>query len=670
MYSTIKSKNEAIENLREYSGQNPYLLTLKRDVFLYGTTSLLTDFVTDYINSNINFTPIKINKTVSLVDWYGEKLKEEYEIEFTPKKLLILVMLGETNAFFHCIVKYRQNMEPMQLFLPKKGVIENFLVKDFHDFQVDFERYDRLASANGVNRTLMPHQQEAVKFLLSRKKCILADDMGLGKTTSLTIAAMEGNYDSILIICPASLKTNWLDELKFYVPERDITIIESINEKTKPELEKFLGYAEGKSGLTAKKLKEEALTKGKWSENKFVILNFDILDEFYEIPKTRSKENIAKALENSPMLRFIQNKKSLLIIDEAHRLSNSKSQRYKIINDLIKRGNPEYIFLSTGTPVTNNPQNLYCLLKLLGEQITDDYNYYVQRYCGGMKIPAKGEKERWTNIFLKYVHKSSFYDLTSDEKDRLKEYIRSHARMITICKDATNLDELKGKIAHIYLRRTKEDLNNNLPPKTIHEIFYEFTPEQKAEYSKLWDEYEAAQLEADPTKEINKDLLEGAIYRRYCSNEMVPNTIKWADSFIANNEKVVIFCCYDDELYTLKDYYGDKCVIYNGKISQKEKDAAVYSFMNDENKMVFIGNIQSAGVGITLTVSHKLIFNNISFVPADNFQAQDRLHRIGQKHPVDIYFQFFKDTQYEKMWNVVLRKDYVINKIIKKEDDK
>ena len=287
-----------------------------------------------------------------------------------------------------------------------------------------------------------------------------------------------------------------------------------------------------------------------------------------------------------------------------------------------------------------------------------------------MKIPAKGEKERWTNIFLKYVHKSSFYDLTSDEKDRLKEYIRGHARMITICKDATNLDELKGKISHIYLRRTKEDLNNNLPPKTIHEIFYEFTPEQKAEYSKLWDEYEAAQLEADPTKEINKDLLEGAIYRRYCSNEMVPNTIKLADSFIVNNEKVVIFCCYDDELYTLKDYYGDKCVIYNGKISPKEKDAAVNSFMNDENKMVFIGNIQSAGVGITLTVSHKLIFNNISFVPSDNLQSQDRIHRLGQTKPVDIYFQFFKDTQYEKMWNIVLRKDYVINSIIKKEDDK
>ena len=63
---------------------------------------------------------------------------------------------------------------------------------------------------------------------------------------------------------------------------------------------------------------------------------------------------------------------------------------------------------------------------------------------------------------------------------------------------------------------------------------------QQMEYSKLWDEYEAAQLEADPTKEINKDLLEGAIYRKYCSNQMVPNTIKMTDDFISQGEKVII----------------------------------------------------------------------------------------------------------------------------------
>ena len=506
--------------------------------------------------------------------------------------------------------------------------------------------------------------------MLSRKKCVLADDMGVGKSLELSVASIEGNFDSVLIICPASLKTNWKKELSWYVPERDITIIESPIKMTKPELEKFLGYKEGRSGLSVKELQEEAKDKGKWEDNRFVIVNYDILDEFYKIPITRSKENIEKALNNSPMLQYIMNRKSLIIIDEAHRLSNNTSNRYKIIDNLIKRGSPDSVYLATGTPITNNPQNFYCLLKLINDPITDDWQYYMDRYCGAMKIPAKGEKERWTNYFLKRVNKNSWYDLNQSEKDKLKEYINENARKITIMRDATNLEELKLRVQHLYLRRTKEDIGNSLPNKTIHELFYDFNMLQEMEYAKLWDEYEAAQLEADPTKEINKELLEGAIYRKYCSNQMVPNTIKLVDEFIKNGDKVIIACCYDEELYALQDYYKDKCVIYNGKLSSKQKDEAQKAFTENPDIMVFIGNIQAAGVGITLVVSNKLVFNNISFVPGDNRQMEDRCYRIGQTKDVDIYYQMYRRTQYERMWNTVMRKELVINQVIKKENEK
>jgi SNF2 family DNA or RNA helicase len=49
---------------------------------------------------------------------------------------------------------------------------------------------------------------------------------------------------------------------------------------------------------------------------------------------------------------------------------------------------------------------------------------------------------------------------------------------------------------------------------------------------------------------------------------------------------------------------------------------------------------------------------------------EDRVHRISQTHDVDIYYQMFKGTQYEKIWNTVMRKELVINTIIKKEDEK
>lgn len=670
MFKSIKAKNEAIIKLKEYSGINPYILKLKRDVIIRNKTELLSENVVEYILTNFNFNPIPINKTVKIADWFGEKLKKDYEIEFLPEKLRIFTLIGETKTIFHVLIKYRQNMEPMEMFISKKAIIENFLIEDYHDFKVDFDRYDMLSSSKDPNRRIKSHQKEAVQFLLSRKKCILADDMGVGKSLELAVASVEGNFDSVLIICPASLKTNWKKELMWYVPERDVTIIDSPNSMTKPELEKFLGYKEGKSNLTVKELKEEAKDKGKWEDNRFVIVNFDVLDEFYQIPQTRSRENIEIAFKNSPMLQYIVNKKSLIIIDEAHRLSDNTSIRYKVINDLIKRGNPDSIYLATGTPITNSPENFYCLLKLINDPITDDWQYFMDRYCGAMKIPAKGEKERWTNYFLQKVKKNSWYDLTSQEKDKLKEYINENARKITITKESTNLDELKLRVQHLYLRRTKEDIGNSLPTKTIHEVYYNLNSLQKMEYDKLWEEYETAQLEADPTKEINKELLEGAIYRRYCAIQMIPNTIKLAEKLISEGKKVIIATCYDDEINSLKEYFGERAVMYNGKMNIKQKDAAKEAFLTNPNITVFLGNIIAASVGLTLIVSNALLFNSFSYTDAENKQMEDRIYRIGQTKDVDIYYQMFRKTRCEDVWNICLRKEAIANAVIKKEDEK
>ena len=673
IYTSAKAQNEAIEILRGYSGTNPYYLMLKRDVILKGDVKKLNAFNVEYIIENQNFVPKQIGKTIKIADWYGLKKQQDWGTEFVPQKLRVVSLLGETSTTYHCYVQYRQSVDPVMAFLPKKAVLTNFTLPDWHDYPVDFDRYDKLSMSKDPNRKLKSYQKEGVQFLLVRKKCILADQMGYGKTCELAVAAIEGNFDAVLIICPASIKTNWKKELMWYVPERDITIIESYLDKNKGELEKFLGYKEGKSGLSIAELQNEAKEVGKWGENRFVIVNYDILDEFYQIPETRSKENINIAYQNSPLLQYISGKKSLIIIDEAHRLSNTTSGRYKIIRDLIKRGKPDSVYLATGTPITNNPQNYFNLLQLIGDPVADDREYYLKRYCNAIEIPRNAkEKAKRDAISYKFIAnhgKKTWYELTDAEKDELREIIKKSVRMMTIPNGEGNLDELRDRTAHIYLRRVKEDLKG-LPNKTVHELFYDLNMEQTMEYNRLWEEYEAAQLEADPTKEVNKDLLEGAIYRKYLSNQMVPNTIKLTDSFIDKGEKVVIACCYDEELYALRDYYGDKCVIYNGKISAKEKDANVERFTNDSNVKVLIGNIVSAGVGINLVAARIVIFNNISYVPGDDIQFEDRVYRITQTKDVDIYYQIFKDTQYEKMWNIVLRKSLVINQIVKKEDEK
>ena len=675
MHQEIEKKNTAIDLLKNYDGINTYLLALKRDIITYKKVDKLTDFNVDYILKNINYQIKDINKIVRVIDWYGDELKDKWETDFRIEKVLIKKLLGETDKFYHCFIQYRKNVEPSYAFLKKNGIIGNFLLEDYHNISIDFDRYDRLSMSRTLDkpRKIKNHQKEAVQFLISRKKCILADDMGMGKSTSLTVASIEGNFDAILIICPASLKSNWFNELTNYVSEKDISIIGGVNEMKKNEIEKYLGYGEGKSGKNLNELKEEAKERGKWTDNRYVIINFDILDDVYKVSRAKTKEGIEKAMENSPMLKFLLNKKSLIIIDEAHKLSNNTSDRYKIIKDLINKSNPHSIYLSTGTPITNDPANYFNLLSLLNDPLTIDREFYYMRYCDAFKMPIneqqKQKKQQLTQEFLNSHNKNTWYDLTVEEKKSLNDIINKRVIQKIIPKGGKNLEELKMQTAHVYLRRTKDDIGD-LPPKYIHERVFELNKEQMAEYKKLWDEYEAAKLEEDSSKELNKELIEGGLYRKYLSNQMVPNTIKLAEKCLARGEKIVIACCYDDELYTLRDYFKDKCVIYNGKMSLKEKDEAIKKFNSDPNVMIFIGNIIAAGVGITLTSSRVVIFNNFSYVPGDNSQFQDRVHRIGQTRDVHIFYQFFKDTQYEKMWNTVLSKSVIINQVIKKEEEK
>lgn len=682
--------DEALDILYDYKGNNPYIHMVKRDIYIDKKENSLTDFKVDFILENKDVNPTPINKITKIPDWYGENRKIAWGLDFVPEKIKIVSYCGEADGYYCCYVKYRQTVDPVMCFIPKNAVLNNFFVEDYHDYKVDFNRYDNLSSAKDPTRVLKEHQKEAVQFLLSRKRCILADDMGLGKSCELSVAAIEGNFDSVLIICPATLKNDWKRELMWYVPERDITIVEGGFEKMKKEeLETFIGYPVGKTKMKKAELIQEAKEKGKWRENRFVIVNYDILDEFYDFSRAYTEESKQRVLDNSPILKYIHKKKSCLIVDEAHRLSNNKSQRYKVIQGLIKKGNPDSVFLATGTPITNNPLNLFYILHLIENQVTCDMDAYKYRYCEAELIYKPGEYDKWKIDFLfgkqlkenpladqkelmKYVNENSkqlVRQLTSDEYEAMRTYINDHADKLLKANGASNLDELKECISHLYLRRVKDDVLT-LPGKNIHEIFYDLSSQQLSEYNKLWDEYEEAQLTADPEKELNKDLLEGGIYRRYLSNEMVGNTIKLADKILETEGKIIIATCYDEELYTLKEYYGKQAVIINGKCTPKEKEKNKYAFIDNPEIKVLIGNIEACGVGLTLVVAKSLIFNNMSFVAGDNRQMEDRIHRMGQTKEVDIYYQIFRNTQYQHMWDIVLRKQLIIDKVIKTENEK
>ena len=295
MSLSLEKVNKAFDLLKEYSGNNSYIISLKNSIFAYQTKTM-NDFEAEYVLMNHDKEPKRINKIVLIADWYGEKLKDEWQSEFIPKKLKITWFLGETSSHYHFYCIYRQSQEKaIELFAPKKGILTNFLIEDFHNYNVDFS----LIKSDG--REIMEHQKEAVKFLLSRKKCILADSMGLGKTFSAAIASVLGDFKHILVICPASVKKTWENELKWLVNENDITIVQG----------------------------------SKWRDAKYTIINYDILDNFYTIPTQKVKKRELNVDDNGNVFTEVKEKeivsRNKKIIDEAMKDSQLFQAKYDLI---------------------------------------------------------------------------------------------------------------------------------------------------------------------------------------------------------------------------------------------------------------------------------------------------------------------------------------------------
>lgn len=602
-----------VKILSEYDGDNPIILNMKRQ-YSIGKFEF-TDFNIKYLNENKDFITKDVNKIVNITTEYGKILSDKYKIEdFIPTKIWIGKIIGEVGMTYHCYAQFRKSIPPQLMFIKKNYIITPLFDKrDYKYENLHISKYDKMTEKTG--RKLREHQIEAAKFLLQNKKCILADQQGLGKTTSAIIAALEGEFKKILVITTASLKTTWKNEIKLYVDEDDISII---------------------SG-------------SKWKvPKKFNIINYDIMQNFYSVPydeiemenengdiiikkkKSNKKAVIKENLEKSPLFN---EHFDCIIIDEAHKLSNKTSIRYNTISDLLNRSKPEAVFLLTGTPLTNRPINLYTVLKLINADITKDYNYYVNRFCDGKKMTKNGHS------FL-------------------------------IANGASNLDELKEKIKHLYLRRLQSDIPG-MVKKTVITREYDLNEEQKKEYDKIWNGYVKVQEEKGNIDIIKyKDLVEGILVRQFLAQEMIPNTIELADSHMDYGEKVIIICTFQEELEKLQKHYKDKAVIYNGKMNTKQKDEAVNKFLNDNKTMVMIANIVAVSVGLSLISSHFLIFNSYSWESALNLQAMDRIYRLTQTEDVTCVYQLFTDSISKDMFNKVMLKEYIMNATIKSENEK
>lgn len=580
----------ALNKLRGYDGKNPYLKKLKNELVKNGKLPLTTT-QEEYIISNFEFEPHKVDRVIGISEYLGEEFKKKYELSFTPTKIYIGFVLGENEKSFHVFGKLKQNQKQNEMYwVPKTQVMEDPYYTPV-DIDVDFDKYTQ---KDLMGRTPYEHQKEGIKFLLSRKKAILADDMGLGKTIQAVVSTLATESKKVLIICPSSTKINWEREINMF-GEYDTSIIQG----------------------------------RKWKPAKYTIINYDILKNFHTVKK-RGEKPIEE------LTQILDEKFDTLIVDEAHYLKNHKSIRGSIVTDLVKKTDFDNVWLLTGTPVANRPKDLYNLLKIIGHPLADNWQFYVKRYCD-----AKNFKKRLKNGKIKNIW---------------------------LVDGNSNLGELSIRIKNKVLRRMKEEVLD-MPDKTIIPVFNQLSSKEWVEYDNLWEEYLIKRKEQKKRGSPQRDLVELILLRQFIAMKAIPNTIELVDSAIEEDKKVIIFTTFNDELLDLQEHYGNKCVVHNGSMSSNDKQHSVDEFQNNPNKKVFIGNIMSAGVGITLTAADTVVFNSFDWVPGNNEQAEDRSYRIGQKNNVSVYYQLFDDTISTRMWYTLKHKKNVINQIIGKNDD-
>ena len=561
--SNLTIEQRALNLLETYQGANNYILKLKHQKET-NKRFFPTRSQCDYIITYYEVTPKVAKRWVDLDPYFAKKIADEKLLLKIPEQIWVEKLLVEKEKSYHVWGKILEGETIHEFWLPKGALIKTHTIKDV---KVDYEKYS--------HRPPLGHQKEAIEKLAGSKRFILADDMGLGKTTSTIIAALETGAKKILIICPASLKINWQREIENY-SDRSVYISESKN----------------------------------WSnEHDFVIVNYDILKNFYDL---KDKENSL----------ITKGEFDLIILDEAHYVSNGTAARTKLVNSFVKKC--ERVWLLTGTPMTNRPMNYFNLLSIIESPVAQNWMAYAIRYCQGYQFTA-GTRKIW--------------NVTG----------------------ASNLEELRDRTSRQVLRRLKTDVLD-LPEKIITPVYLRL--KSKLYEGLMGEYYDWYNKNPDESKSLTVQFSKLMKVRQVIAEEKIKDTIELAENILEQGKKVIIFTNFTDTLNRIADHFGKQAVRLDGSTGKPQRQYAVDQFQENEKITVFVGNLLAAGVGITLTAAEAVIMNDLSFVPGHLLQAEDRAYRYGQKNSVSIYYPLFENSIEGIIYDMVNEKKQNIDTVM------
>ena len=339
--------------------------------------------------------------------------------------------------------------------------------------------------------------------------------------------------------------------------------------------------------------------------------------------------------------------KVLALVDESTCIKNHKAKRTKAAIDIGKKCLARRI--ATGSPITNSPLDVFSQCAFLSKDLLGFGSYYAF-------------KNTYANI-----------EKVQNRQGQSYEKILSYK----------NLDELSGKLDKFSYRITKKECLD-LPDKIYTTRDVELTDEQKAIYKEMSD-YQFAMLETNGEfQEMSAQVILTKFLRLHqvlCGTftaddgtlHRIPN--KRVDALQEVLEetsgKVIIWATYLADIEAIaemleKNYGKESFVTYYGATSSDERVSAIQKFQDESSPVrFFLGNVQTAGRGITLTAASTVIYYSNNFSLELRQQSEDRAHRLGQKNKVTYIDLVVRNSLDEKIIKSLIEKRNIANEVLK-----
>jgi SWI/SNF-related matrix-associated actin-dependent regulator 1 of chromatin subfamily A len=459
----------------------------------------------------------------------------------------------------------------------------------------------------------LDYQKDGILYGADHQHILNADEMGLGKTIqAIGILNADALSHRVLVICPATLKINWKREFKKWdVKNLSVEIIES-------------GRIQKRKGV---------VDELQFPDSDVVIINFDILESW----RTQLRQ-----------VRW-----DVLIVDEAHKLKNPKTGRtievfgcrkYKE-QEAVDRIEARRYILLTGTPL-NKPRELWPVVRALDPRgLGVSKREFEQRYCDGHMKPI-------------YAKDTVLIDGVKPTRPPIKT--------VWDATGASNLDELNTLMrAKFMIRRMKADVLTQLPSKRRQAIILAPTGPRLAgliqKEVQMFDKYSAYVKEQ---KFTTPEFQEMARVRKETGVAKVPFVIEHLKGVLDETDKVCVFAHHHEVVDGLVDAMREFGVaVVDGRTSNADRQKAVDAFQTGAPR-VFIGGIQAAGVGLTLTAASLAVFAELGWTPDELAQAEDRLHRITQVNSVLVQYLVWEGSLDERQAQLMVQKQEVSDKAL------